>query len=78
MVVNITPIERIGRVAVGLAFIALGIALFSGSEMFGVRAVAVAAALFGLDMLVTGAIGFCPLYFKLGRKGLTSVPRQQL
>lgn len=75
MVVNVSPAERIGRVALGLALLALGVTLFSGAELFGDRAIAVAVALFGLDMLVTGATGFCPLYHKLGRKALAGAPR---
>ena len=31
------------------------------------QALAIAASLVGLDFVVTGAIGFCPLYQKLGR-----------
>lgn len=77
MVTNITPAERIGRVALGLTILVAGAALLSGADAFGGRAIAVAVALFGLDMLVTGALGFCPLYFKLGRKSLTAAPHSR-
>ena len=72
MHVNVSTTERVLRVALGLALVALGAWLFGGTAVLGYRALAVAAALFGLDMLVTGAVGFCPLYYKLGRRGLPS------
>lgn len=70
MHVNVSTSERILRVAIGLALMAIGIAVFGGTAVVGYRAIAVASGLLGLDMLVTGAIGFCPLYYKLGRKSL--------
>lgn len=64
--VNITPAERLGRVAVGLAAIIAGIALLAGagSALAVVLEALLVAA--GLDLLVTGAVGHCPLYAKLG------------
>jgi hypothetical protein len=48
--VNITPAERAGRIVVGLAAVIAGIVLVAA----------------GLDLAVTGALGHCPLYAKLG------------
>lgn len=64
--VNITPAERLGRIAVGLAAVAAGIILLAGAG--SVLAVSLEALLVaaGLDLAVTGALGHCPLYAKLG------------
>lgn len=64
--VNITPAERLGRIAVGLAAVAAGIILLAGAG--SVLAVLLEALLVaaGLDLAVTGALGHCPLYAKLG------------
>ena len=64
--VNITPTERAGRIAVGLAAGVAGIALLTsaGSVVAAVLELLLIAA--GLDLAVTGALGHCPLYAKLG------------
>jgi hypothetical protein len=64
--VNITPAERAGRIAVGLAAIIAGIVLLAsaGSALAVVLEALLVAA--GLDLAVTGALGHCPLYQKLG------------
>jgi hypothetical protein len=67
MTVNIAWWDRIFRVLFG-GVVALGGLLFArGTDVFGYQALAIAAALVGLDFVITGAIGFCPLYQKLGR-----------
>lgn len=66
-VVNITPAERTARV-VGGALVALaGIVLLTsaGSALAVVLELLLVAA--GLDLVVTGALGHCPLYRALGR-----------
>ncbi len=65
-VVNISPVERGGRVLIGLAAIIAGVVLLTaaGSVLAIVLALLLVAA--GLDMLITGATGHCPLYQKLG------------
>jgi hypothetical protein len=65
-IVNITPAERAGRIAVGLAAIIAGIILLAGagSALAVVLEALLVAA--GLDLAVTGALGHCPLYAKLG------------
>lgn len=65
--VNITPAERWGRIGLGLAAAVVGLMLRTsvGSAIGAVLEVLLVAA--GLDLLVTGALGHCPLYQKLGR-----------
>lgn len=65
---NVGTVERWVRIVggslatlVGLAFLLAGPA----SLLWGVAYVAV--ALLGLDFLVTGITGYCPLYHRLGR-----------
>ena len=64
--VNITPVERLGRVVVGLAAVIAGIVLLTsaGPALAVVLEALLVAA--GLDLAVTGALGHCPLYAKLG------------
>ena len=64
--VNITPVERLGRIGVGLAAIVAGVVLLTGAGSF--VAVVLDALLFvaGLGLFITGALGHCPLYQKLG------------
>lgn len=64
--VNITPVERFGRIAVGLAAAIAGAVLLSSARSalaVVLEALLVAA---GLDLAVTGTLGHCPLYAKLG------------
>lgn len=64
--INITPAERLGRILVGLVGVVGGLILL-GSTGGAIATVLVALlVLFGLDMVVTGALGHCPLYRKLG------------
>ena len=64
--VNITPLERAGRVVVGAGAAIAGLVLLASAG--GVLAVVleVLLVLAGLDLVVTGALGHCPLYHKLG------------
>ena len=64
--VNITPVERGGRILLGAFIIVAGIVLLAagGSVLAIVLELLLVAA--GLDLLVTGALGHCPLYRKLG------------
>lgn len=64
--VNITPAERVGRILTGaVAAIAGGVLLTSaGSILSG--SLEVLLVLAGLDLVITGALGHCPLYKKLG------------
>ena len=72
LAVNVTPAERVGRIAVGLAAMAAGAFLLAGAG--AVLALALEALLVaaGIDLVVTGATGACPLYARLGRPSLPS------
>ena len=64
--INITPAERLGRIAVGMAAVIAGTVLLlsAGSVLAVVLEALLVAA--GLDLAVTGALGHCPLYQKVG------------
>jgi hypothetical protein len=64
--VNITPAERAARVAIGGLGALIGIFLLASAS--GVLAVVLELLLVlaGLDLVVTGALGHCPLYARLG------------
>jgi hypothetical protein len=64
--VNITPAERLGRVVIGLAGLIAGLILLAAAGSVLAVVLEVLLVLAGLDMLVTGALGHCPLYQKLG------------
>ena len=64
--VNITPAERVGRILLGLTGAVGGILLLAGSPSVLTATLEVLLVLAGLDLVVTGAIGHCPLYQKLG------------
>jgi hypothetical protein len=75
-IVNISTPERAGRILIGLAaVIAGGLLLTTASSALAV-VLEVLLVLAGMDMLVTGATGHCPLYQKLGHvpKSLRSPP----
>lgn len=65
-VVNITPAERLGRVLVGLVGVVGGLVLLADAAGAIVAALEILLVLAGLDLVVTGALGHCPLYRKLG------------
>ena len=64
--VNITPIERIGRILLGALGAVAGVVLLisAGSTLTTVLEALLVAA--GLDLVITGALGHCPLYRKFG------------
>ncbi|HUY58547.1 MAG TPA: YgaP-like transmembrane domain [Solirubrobacteraceae bacterium] len=64
--INITPLERAGRVTIGAAAAIAGLVLLATAG--GALAVTLETLLVlaGLDLVVTGALGHCPLYHKLG------------
>ncbi|MFI1204406.1 DUF2892 domain-containing protein [Streptomyces sp. BHT-5-2] len=64
--VNISPPERAGRAIVGLAAAVTAIVLLTTASSALAVALEVLLFLAGLDLLVTGASGHCPLYAKLG------------
>jgi hypothetical protein len=63
---NIATWERVVRVLVGIALIAIALLVVRGTDVLGYQIIAVAGGLLGADLAITGGIGFCPLYHKLG------------
>ena len=63
---NIGNAERVGRVVLGAALAVLGIVVVvAGPGLWGwVGALLALGA--GIDLIVTGARGYCPLYARLG------------
>jgi len=64
--INITPAERLGRVLVGLVGVIGGLILLGSAGGAVVAVLEVLLIVAGLDLIVTGALGHCPLYRKLG------------
>lgn len=64
--VNITPLERVGRIVVGSIGAIGGFALLASSSGVLAAVFAILIALAGLDLVITGALGHCPLYRRLG------------
>lgn len=64
--VSITPAERLGRIAIGLAAIVAGIVMLTGASAALAVTLELVLLAAGLDLAVTGALGHCPLYAKLG------------
>jgi hypothetical protein len=75
--INITPAERLGRIVIGALGALTGVVLLSSATSALAVTLEVLLVLAGLDLVVTGALGHCPLYRKLGHvpaslKGRTS------
>lgn len=64
--VNITPLERGGRVLVGFVGVVGGLVLLVGSRGTLPLFLETLLVLAGFDLVITGALGHCPLYRKLG------------
>lgn len=64
--INIAPAERLGRVFVGLVGLVGGLILLGSAAGAVVAVLEVLLIVAGLDLIVTGALGYCPLYRKLG------------
>jgi len=76
--VNIAPAERAGRIVLGVAAVIEGaVLLASASAPLAVvlETLLIAA---GLDLAVTGALGHCPLYRKLGHQPLIANPPRRI
>lgn len=65
-VVNITPLERAARVSVGSVAVIGGFVLLASAVGALAVVLEVLLVLAGLDLVVTGALGHCPLYRRLG------------
>lgn len=75
--VNITPAERVARVVLGTLAAIVGLVLLTGATSGIAVLLDGLLVIAGLDLVVTGALGHCPLYAKLGHmpgslKGRTS------
>jgi hypothetical protein len=66
LTVNISPAERAARIVVGLVGVVGGATLLTGAGSTLAIVLEFLLILAGLDLIVTGAIGHCPLYQKLG------------
>ncbi len=64
--VNISVIERAGRIVVGLGAMIAGILLITGTGTVVALVLEALLVLAGLDLVVTGLTGHCPLYQKMG------------
>lgn len=64
--VNIRPAERVARIVLGLLGAVGGAFILGAAGSPLVVALEVLLVLAGLDLVVTGAMGHCPLYKKLG------------
>lgn len=64
--INLTARERIARIAIGVVGVVAGALLLWGADPAGTVVLEILLVVAGLDMLVTGALGHCPLYRKLG------------
>ena len=64
--VNISPAERAARILIGVVGIIAGVVLLTGAASALAVVLEVLLVVAGLDLLVTGATGHCPLYHKLG------------
>lgn len=64
--INITPAERAARILIGGLGAVAGIVLLTGATSVLAVVLEVLFVVAGLDLVVTGALGHCPLYAKLG------------
>lgn len=64
--VNISTSERAGRVVIGLLAIAAGALLLPAADSPLALILELLLVAAGLDLVITGALGHCPLYAKLG------------
>lgn len=66
--VNITPAERAVRIVAGTVIVVVGVALLSSAGGPVAAALELLLVAAGLDLLVTGALGHCPLYAWMQRR----------
>jgi hypothetical protein len=63
--VNLTPTERVGRIGIGLVGVIASILLLASAGGLLAVVLLTLLVLVGLDLIVTGALGHCPLYARL-------------
>ena len=66
--INISPSERAGRIFIGITAVVAGAVFLSAASSVPAVALEVVLVAAGLDLAVTGAMGHCPLYAKLGHE----------
>ena len=64
--VNLTTPERFARILLGIAGAIAGTLAVAAADGTAIVILSVLLVAAGLDLLVTGALGHCPLYKKLG------------
>ena len=64
--VNISAGERFGRVVLGTVAIVAGVVLLISATSVVIATLEVLLIASGLDLAITGTIGHCPLYRRLG------------
>ncbi len=64
--INITPPERLARIFLGLVGAVVGVVLLAAAAGTLAIVLEVLLVLAGLDLVITGALGHCPLYKRLG------------
>lgn len=64
--INISTVERLGRVVIGAATAVVGVLLLVSASSLLAVVLEVLLVGAGLDLVVTGALGHCPLYQRLG------------
>ncbi|MCL4535726.1 MAG: DUF2892 domain-containing protein [Bacteroidetes bacterium] len=63
---NLGSVDRVLRVVLGAAVALWALWLFFGGEVLILRLVCLVFVALGLDLVVTGIRGYCPLYKRLG------------
>ena len=63
--INIMPTERAAGIVLGSLATLVGLVLLTGATSDLPATVEVLLVLVGLDLVITGALGHCPLYAKL-------------
>ena len=64
--VTITPVERAGRIVLGIGVVVAGAVLLTTAPSALAIVLEVLLVAAGLDLIVTGSLGHCPLYARLG------------
>lgn len=64
--INVGPAERVARVVLGGGVAIVGLLIALGGPGVWALVGAILLIAVGLDFVVTGALGFCPLYARLG------------
>jgi len=64
--VNIGVAERVGRIVLGAAAAIVGVLLLTGTASVLAAVLELLLIAAGLDLVVTGSLGHCPLYQRLG------------